>query len=231
MLFNKQAKKYGIKAFTATQFKKDADLQKAFSSFIQCKDFKLNDDLSSLKDFDTYYFDYFQEAIGEMKLFSPAIHEKAEEVESTQKLFELISPVKEIACIEYYETETQGFVEVQTANGPRDDSTIYDQVKRWHGLRREVDKIKPFIRKRFPRWDNAGVNEKKQYKEDIKNLIESLEILKNDTKQLKRVDYFLDKYSSLNKLKSFKADILLSLQLPHINSEEIAKKIIDFSKF
>ena len=231
LLFNKQAKKYGIHAFTATQFDKDDAIQKALISFVKYKDFKLNDDFSNLEDYDSSYFDYFLENAEGTNEFNLDIHKNAEEVESAQKLFELISPVKKIACIEYYETETQGFVEVQTENGSRNDSTIYDLVVRWHRFRREVDKIKPFIRERFPRWDNAGVKEKKQYKEDIKKLIKNLEILGNDTKQLKRVDYFLSNYSGLNQITKFKMELLLALKLPQINSKEIAKIIIDFSEY
>ena len=64
----------------------------------------------------------------------------------------------------------------------------------------------------------------------IRKLISELEILENDTKQLKRVQYFMDNYSGLNKLTQFKELLLQYLQLPRTNIKKIREKIVKLSR-
>ncbi len=235
-LFNEQAKKYGINAFTASQFDKDMNLKKALISFEKSKKFGLEGDFSNLMEFDNYYLEYLEENSEENGIQSKYV--KKEEIKSAQNLFDLISPIEYLGCSEYYQIDTLGFIDVSILTKVGDtiqqdhtkDKSIYDKIQKWHKIRKEIDNIKPFIENRFPRWNHASKKEKEQYKEEIRKLISELTILENDTKQLKRVKYFMDNYSGLNKIAQFKELLLQFLQLPRTNMKEIREKIIKLSK-
>ena len=82
----------------------------------------------------------------------------------------------------------------------------------------------------FPRWDKAEKKEKSMFKDEITKCIEALTCLNNDTTELTMVSNFMHSGLSLNQITNYKIDILLNLDLPNINSKEIAKKIIKSSK-
>ena len=235
-LFNELANKYGIKAFTASHFDKDKYLVKALLSFVKSKGFTLNDDFSNLMEFDNYYIEYLEENSEENGI--ERIYINKEEIKSAQKLFDLTSPIEYLGCREYYKIDTLGFIDVPISIKVGDtikedyvqDKSISDKLQKWHMIRREIDKIKPFIQEKFPRWNHASKKDKEQYKEEIRKLISELEILGNDTNQLKRVKYFMDNYSGLNKLTEFKASLLIPLQLPRTNTKEIREKIVKLTR-
>lgn len=147
----------------------------------------------------------------------------------TQQLFELHTPIKDISCWEYFDAYMLEHMLVPPYGSQNKITLINDKIKQWHKTRRQVDKIKPFIEERFPRWSKASEKEKKEYVADIKKLISELEILGIDTSMLEKVYYFISNYT-LNQLNKYKADLLLELKLPLINSKEIANKILKNSK-
>ncbi len=222
--FNDAAAAYGIKAFTAQEFDKDEELQVAFDSYWRSRDFVLEDDLSNILEEDMgyiYFLESHKDSYGESTV--------AFEVASTQGLFELVVPIKEISCRLYQEIYTQGLVSIQIHGKLIEDTSIYDKVKKWHKFRREIDRIKPFVEKRYLRWENADKNEKKEILDDLNKLIEDLDVLGVDTRILSSTHKFLKNYPGLNSIKKLKIATLLGLKLPLINSEKIAKKIIENS--
>jgi len=219
--FNAIGKSYSHKAYTAQDFSNNKELKKAFASYKKSREEPVipKSDLSNISQIEMGYINFFEHK--DNKLHD---NTEATEIDCTMTLFELISPIQEISCRDYLETEIYGFVIDE------EDTSINDKVKEWHKKRRTIDKIKPFIKSMFPRWDKAGKKEKSELKNTITKYIESLTCLGNDTTQLEMVSHFMHSGLSLNKINDYKAEILLKLKLPHINSKEIAKKIIKYSK-
>ncbi len=219
-----QAAAYGIKAFTALEFDNNKILKEAFSSFIRSKDQVLRDDFSNILEMETDYLDFFQNYNDHY-----IDHKDAAAPDATSQLFELVVPVKEIICREYLETFTQGFVIVPAGDGSYEDDSIHKKVTHWHRIRREIDRIKPFVESHYPKWDKATTKKKREYKKSIEKFIEDLEILGSDTQGLRMVLLFLERYSGLNQIKKFKEDLLLEFKFPLIDTPIIAKKIVENS--
>ncbi len=221
--FNAIAKSYGLKAFTAQDFKHNKELTKALDSYktSQKTPLKLQDDLSNIHSIEIGYINFFE-------YYDKELHDNREdrELSCTASLFELIQPIEEIACNEYFETYIYGFI----IQDDGENITIDQKVKDWHTFRRLADKIPSYINTTFPRWEHVGKIEKKVYAKEHEKRIEQLNALGNDTHEVKIVQHFLEKGFSLNQLANFKAGHLLSLRLPGINTPQIAKKIIKFSK-
>lgn len=219
--FNTIGKSYSHKAFTAQDFSKNKDLKKAFESYKKSQEEPsiLKDDLSNLNQLEMGYINFFENKDNEL-------HDSTDvnEIDCTMALFELTSPIKEISCSDYREAEMYGFTLLN------EDTSINVKVKKWHEKRRTIDKIKPFIQSMFPRWDKAEKKEKSMFKDEITKCIEALTCLNNDTTELTMVSNFMHSGLSLNQITNYKIDILLNLDLPNINSKEIAKKIIKSSK-
>ncbi len=226
---------YGIKAFTAQEFDNNKELQKAFSSFVECTDFTvLRDPSKKGETLDMHYIKFF-ESFGKTRKEIVNYETNSNDIENvvlcTKNLFELHTPIKDISCWEYFDAYTLEHMSLVPFGSQDEIVLLNEKVKSWHKVRREIDKIKLFIAERFPKWSKASVIDKKEYKEDIKKQIFELKILGMDTSALEKVHYFMNNYTGLNQLNKYKADFLLDLELPHINSRKIANKILKNSEF
>ena len=85
------------------------------------------------------------------------------------------------------------------------------------------------MEKRYTRYDKADKEKKSIYKNEIKVLIEELEVLGNDTKELNLVYYFLQKNIALNNINIFKRNILLEFKFPKIDTPKTATKVVNSS--
>jgi len=232
--FNACAKTYGVRAFTAKEFDKDKELQKAFNNFQSIiyfgskplRKFKLLR-LYNLK-FSSRIDIYYGTFLENYKKNNSSNNDYSTIVVSTQKLFELHTPIEAIACYEYFDAYilTQGY---PTSYDSKETQEIIHNVQKWHKVRKEIDNIKPFIRQRFPQWEKATKQEKLKIKKDIETLINDLTTLRMDTRKINQVYDFINNYTGLNQLSKYKIDVLLSLKLPLIDSPKIAKKILENS--
>ena len=232
--FNEVVVSHGIKAFTAQQFDENTELQKAFDSFVEYTDFDaLTDPIREGEKLVMHYMDFL--ASYDNIRYKCDHHTRNKYDNSNAELcisslFELHSPVKEITCWEYFDAFLLDHNMLPAHENTSEVIAMNIKIKTWHKTRREIDKIKPFVEARFPRWSKASKEENKSYIESIKKEIFDLEILGVDTVKLKRVLHFLKNYTGLNKLNKYKVDFLLDLKLPLIDSQAIAKKIIDNSE-
>lgn len=226
--FNLISKDYNIKAATARQFdnaeEKHPELYQAFTSFTA------SPSPLELSFFDEIGITGVNKTPECYKIFedkSGISQQEANEMMLTAQLFDLHTQIPEIASRIYAETEMYGFF----IDGEKGESyALAVKIAKWHSSRKVIDKVKPFVEKYFSHWEKATTKEKKESKEEIKTLIEALEILEIDTQKLKIVYYFLDNYAGLNQVTKFMIDVLLELNLPFIDSRGIAKKIIENSK-
>ena len=224
--FNKLAIQYGRMPFIANDFDNDSNLKRALESFIKAKTFVLADDFSNLNDF-TNEHHIFLENRHQFE-HAKTVYEENLVVEYTQKLFRISSTplAKKIAC-DYYREVFESSCNIFTNENGEDyqDLEINDKIDRFHIFFDNVNSAKRFIQTQFPRWQHADTKEKKKIRSDIEVLLNNLEILKIDIELRNVILYFVSKYK-LNQDNIFKADILLSLNLPNINSHNLAKQIV-----
>lgn len=224
--FNKLAKKYGRTPFTANDFDKDLNLQRAFESFIKAKTFVLADDFSNLTDFTDDHHTFLKNR--QKFLNAQHVYDENKVIEYTQKLFKISckSTAKQIACDSYYEVFESGFNIFIDEHGEKyQDVEINDKIDKFHIFCNNVNRAKKFIQTQFPRWQHADTKEKKKIRSDINALLNNLEIFEIDIKLRNIILYFVSNYR-LNQDDTFKSDILLTLNLPNINSHDIAKRIV-----
>lgn len=227
--FNKLANAYGRKAYTKHDFDNNQDLQKALKSFLSQENFVLKDDYSNLDKFQNYHYTFL-----ENKDHYPESNDINKELESMtieyiQKLFKITdtSTAKKIYSDEYYELFTQGYNVYVNEKGEEFQSIeIEEKIDKFHNFCINVDNSREFISEHFSGWGHFGRKEKVKAKKEIKDLIANLEILRMDTKALKVTYHFVTNYTRVNEDTRCKADILLHLQLPKIDTLEIAKKIV-----
>ncbi len=229
--FNEIANSYGLKAFTIKEFDKDDDLKVAIEHYEKSKEGK-----NKNKDKKFYrctssviYRAYLEQKSIEKHGRSEDQLMESEKIKETQKLFELTRPIPEISNSIYYEIATAGYLFFTEDNEPIKDYTLFNEIEKWHNVRKMIDKIKPFIQDRYPRWGNATKNEKAGFVEDIKKNICAFKKLGVKSEEFDILLSFLEFSTSLNKITSFKTNYLLQLELPCINTIEIAKIIIENS--
>lgn len=224
--FNKLANKYGKKAYTAYEFDKNSKLQKALSSFEYEESFQLENDLSNIFDMPDLHHEFLDDG---KSLISETFIEN-DYTENTAALFSIHDKTiaSKIACIEYYETYAQGFVQIRDKNGEYiQDTSIQDKISKFHSFCLNLNYAKKFIKNHFPRWEHADEKEKRKLIEELKKLEKDLSPFCANLKVIKIAYMLISKYGRLNKDKEFKTNVLLYLQLPNIETKSIAKKIVE----
>lgn len=224
--FNKLARKYGRTSFTSDDFDKDPKLKEALISFIKAKTFVLADDFSNLSEFTEKHNEFLRDKLQFKN--AQIVYDENIQVEYTQKLFKIScqTTAKQIACDYYCEVFESGCNIFIDAHGEKyQDVEINDTIDRFHIFCENVNRAKLFIQTQFPRWQHADTKEKKKIRSDIKTLLNNLEILKIDIKLRDIMLYFASNYK-FNKEDTFKADVLLALNLPNIDSHDVSKRIV-----
>jgi len=228
--FNKVVKSYGLKAFTPKEFDEDVALKVAFEHYEKSKEDKEKNENKDrrflfISPSSVLYRDYLEEKSAKEydKLVDKLM--ESEEIKKTQELFELTRPILEISNSIYYAIATAGCLSFIEDNEPIDDYTLFNKIEKWHIVRKMIDKIKPFIQDRFPRWEKATRKEKDGFVEDIKKNICAFKKLGVEAEEFDLLLSFLEFSTALNKIKTFKIKYLLELELPYVNSEKIAEKI------
>ncbi len=226
--FNAVAKDYGIPAATATQFhnaeKKHPELHQAFTSFTADPisiESSLFEEIGIIgANEKPEYYDIFEDKSG-------ISQQETDETGLTAQLFELHTLIPEISCRIYAEIEMCGFF--IDGNGS-ENNTVFKKIEAWHKIRKTASRIDFFIKQDFPRFSNASIKEKNNYKKAIKDRIELHTRLGCDMFALKVVYDFLEKGIALNRINTkYLPELLLDLNLPFVNSEKIAKKIVENS--
>lgn len=150
--------------------------------------------------------------------------------QATASLFDISHRplIKKIAHEDYFYTYSLGFVPIRDEglNSIRhtQDTTINKELAEWKSTCIALDKSKQYIKNTYPRWEKMNAYEKKEALATIKAQASNLDVFQCNP--LEPLTTFLSKYHSLNKMSTYKAELLLELNLPNISKLEIAKKIV-----
>ena len=161
-------------------------------------------------------------------LDAPLGDEKNAIAEATAELFGLTNmPLsKEVAHSDFFHIVNFGFVSKDKYDCSfEEDPSISEKINTWVEYCKQLDSIKPFLTKRYPRWNKADAKTKAGYIEELQTLSNQLEEA-HVTSSLVPVLRYLNDYRGLNALTTAKAIKLLDLNLPNINTLTIARKIV-----
>jgi hypothetical protein len=223
--FNKIASMYGKNAFTANQFDKDKELQKALQSY-------LNNKQSIDKTFDDEWFGNVDTGYHDFLLDDHEIFQESEYVDAVVTLFHITDRTiaEQIACSFYYDIYTKGFIEIVEEDGSYiEDTSLQNKIDSFLENCKHINNAKKFITEHYPRYSEATREEKSKILKDLESLIIDLKILKIDTKPLQIALHLVKNYQ-LNQIRKLKRNMLMTLKLPYI-TDKIALKIVENLKF
>ena len=122
-------------------------------------------------------------------------------------------------------------MDIQTLSDDEYESCKVLKVKnleKWAKFCLSIDQMITYVKLKYPNWDTLKKLDKKKYISTLESL--SSQPFMYDTKNLKYFILFLKKYG-LNQGKRFKAQYLLQLGLPNVNTLKIALEITNDSNF